>query len=183
VTLFLVMKRRILGIVAAFIVLTAVVGGCGGARRSTLGASTDRQGPPGTGTAPTPGPRNGSTVLQGLGALTDNARHSYVAYGAAFVSGKESNVELPVPVGGTLSELHVLGTAAPGAGASWTPTVDRNGTPTTLTCSIAGPARSCTDSSRVALAFGDKLDLEVTPFGKPVLTKILWSAKITPSRR
>jgi hypothetical protein len=51
-----------------------------------------------------------------------------------------------------------------------------------MTCSIAGHATKCRDSSRVALAIGDKLDLDVTPFGAPALTTITWSAKIKSSR-
>jgi len=119
-------------------------------------------------------------VLDGAGALTDNANDSYVAWGEMSVSGTESDVEIPVPVGGTLSNLRVLVDTAPRTVAGWTLTVDRNESATALSCSIAGLATSCGDWSVVAVVVGDKLDLRVKPFGTPELAKTTWSVTITP---
>jgi hypothetical protein len=74
----------------------------------------------------------------------------------------------------------VFVTTAPGTGASWTLTVDKNGTATPLSCAIAGVATTCNDSSVPAVVAGDKIDLDVTPFGSPALTNITWSAKLLP---
>jgi hypothetical protein len=113
--------------------------------------------------------------------VTNNASDSYIAYGSMTVSGTESNVETPLPIGGTLSDLQVRVTTAPGVGASWTFTADINGTGTALFCSIAGAATTCSDSSAVTVVQGDTLDLDATPFSAPsVPTTVTWSVTVTP---
>ena len=126
------------------------------------------------------GPGPGPIEWAGGGAVTDNTSDSYVAAGSFDISGAESAVEIPVPSDGTVSDLQVVVQTAPETGSSWTLTVDKNGTATALTCPIADLATTCTDSSLVAVAVGDKLDLDVTPFGSPALTTITWSAVVTP---
>jgi hypothetical protein len=142
--------------------------------------TTGPHGPACTGCFP-PGP-TGSTdaVLPGIGALTDNTNDSYVAWGVSLVSGTESTVKIPPLFGGTLSDLRVELTTAPGTGASWTLTVDKNGSATALSCTIPVAATTCGDASLVTVVAGDTLDLDVTPFGAPALTAIKWSATITP---
>jgi hypothetical protein len=98
----------------------------------------------------------------------------------SLISGTENNVEIAVPQGGTVSNLQVRLTTAPGAGASWTLTIDKNGGATALTCSIAGVATTCSDASTVTFVNGDTIDLDVTPFSTPALATISWSATITP---
>ena len=125
---------------------------------------------------------NRGTRLQGGGALTDNAKDSYVAWGSFDVSSTERTVAIPVPFGGTLTDLHVSVATAPGTGASWTFTVDKNGSATVLTCSITGVATTCTDASLLAVVKGDKIDLAVKPFGAPALATITWSVRLLPSK-
>jgi hypothetical protein len=139
-------------------------------------------GPSGTGPVP-PNTKGGPTVLSGLGVLTHNEHDSYVPYGMALVSGTEDPVSIPVALGGTLSNLRVKITMPPGAGSSWTFTVDKNRMATALSCSIAGAGTSCADASLVGVAVGDKLDLDVTPFGKPALATVTWSVRLTPERK
>ena len=127
---------------------------------------------PGPGRPSGPSGPNHALVLSGGGPLTDNVNDSYIAYGSFLVSGTESNVEIPMPVGGTLSHLKVLVTTAPGTGAGWTLTVDKNESATALTCSVTGAATSCNDASLVAVVGGDQLDLGVTPFGTPEIAAI-----------
>ena len=122
---------------------------------------------------------SGPTVLSGGGNLTDNTNDSYVAWGSFLVASKESTVAIPVPFGGTVSNLQVVVTAAPGTGASWTFTVDKNGSATVLACSIAGVATTCSDASLLAVGAGDNVDLDVTPFHTPALATIAWSVTIT----
>jgi hypothetical protein len=116
-------------------------------------------------------------VLAGFGALTDNRNDSYAAYGMALVSGKESTVRIPVPRGHTLTDLHVRMATAPGSGASWTFTTDKNGVRTALSCSIARAATSCSDASMVSIVAGDTIDLDITPFGSPALANVSWSVR------
>jgi hypothetical protein len=119
--------------------------------------------------------------ISGVGSLTDNVNDSYVAYGVSVVSGTQSAVEIPVPKGGTLSNLHVHLTAAPGAGGKWTFTVNKNGSASALSCFIQNAGTTCNDSSLVTVVDGDTIDLHVAPFSTPTVTTIVsWSATITP---
>jgi hypothetical protein len=187
---------RSLEVNRALIVVVAVVGlagltGCGvltgmfGVARPTgppdrhVPTVTGPMGPVMTGGPRPPTGPNGPELLAGMGDLTDSMNNSYVAYGVALVSGTESTVEIPVPVAGTLSDLQVRVTTAPRTGASWTFTVDKNGSATGMSCAIEEVATTCNDSSLVAVAVGDKIDLDVTPFGTPALATVIWSAKIT----
>jgi hypothetical protein len=120
-------------------------------------------------------------VWTGNGVIATNASDSYVAYGENLISGTEGDVQMPFPVGGTMHGLHVYLTTAPGVGASWTLTVDVNGTPSALTCIISGAVQtSCTDSSNVVISAGDLIDLDVTPTGSPALARLGWAATVTP---
>ena len=79
-------------------------------------------------------------------------------------------METVFPTGGTLKNLYVDLPAAPGAGASRTFTVRKNGVPTALTCTIADPATSCSDTvNTVSFAAGDTAVLQQTPSGGPVV--------------
>jgi hypothetical protein len=99
----------------------------------------------------------------------------------SFISGTESDVATPVgDLGSTITGLHVHLSTPPGGGASWTLTIDKNGNPTALGCTITGAATNCNDSSLVAVNPNDTITLKVTPFGSPALTTLIWSAKITP---
>ena len=179
------MNRALIAAVALFGLISLT--GCGAVRLMGLTLPTGvtrTTGPPGprcAGCIPAnPSGPKGATVLAGGGALTDNANDSYVAWGSFLVSGTESTVAIPVPFGGTLTNLKVSVSTAPGTGASWTFTVDKNKSATAVSCSVAGAATSCGDSSLVAVVTGDKLDLRVTPFGTPALATITWSVTITP---
>lgn len=119
-------------------------------------------------------------MLFGLGTLTDNVNDSYSAVGTSFISGTENIVELPVPTGGTISNLHVVLTAAPGSGSSWTLTLNKNGAASALSCSIANAQTTCNDASLVTVVDGDVIDLHIAPFTTPTLATIKWSATITP---
>ncbi len=121
--------------------------------------------------------------MSGGGSLTDNSSDSYVAWGTiSGVSATEGPVEFPLPPGySSVTDLQVHVTTAPGGGAQWTLTVDKNGTATALTCTIAGAAQNCSDPSVVAVSAGDLIDLDVTPTGSPAVpTNISWSAKLLP---
>jgi hypothetical protein len=82
--------------------------------------------------------------------------------------------------GSTLTDLQVSLGTAPGAGATWTFTIDKNGAPTGLSCFVTSAGTSCSDLSLVTVNPGDKISLDVTPTGSPALTTVSWSAKIAP---
>lgn len=181
------MNRALIAVMVAFIGLVGLTGctvpGLSWLTATGVAGPTGRNGPPGPsmGGGPHPTSPNQATVLSGGGTLTDNRDDSYVAWGSFLISGRESTVWIPLPSGfSAITDLQAVVTTAPGNGASWTLTVDKNGSATALSCSIGGAATTCNDGSIVAVTRGDLIDLRVTPFGTPALADIHWSAKLTP---
>ena len=98
---------------------------------------------------------------------------SYVSLSGLWTSATEFNMETVFPTGGTLRNLYVELPAPPGAGASRTFTVRKNGVSTALTCTIAGAvATSCSDTTNtVSVAARDTAVLLQTPSGSPVAAR------------
>jgi len=93
-------------------------------------------------------------------------------------------VELPASAG-QLSRFAVRVGQAPGAGNSWTYTVLVNGSPTAMSCTIAGTSRRARYSgAAIDLADDDALAIERTATvggAAPPLTTHNWSALYTPA--
>jgi hypothetical protein len=70
-----------------------------------------------------------------------------------------------LPAGGTVSNLFIrLSGAAGGAGTSYTFTVFRNHLSTPVTCTIAGPSQTCSDTTNTqAFSPGDTISIESNP--------------------
>src|SRR5438093_7901021 len=98
------------------------------------------------------------------------AAKMHSARGALLHEPTVTMVEIPIGVTGTLSNLYVTLTTAPGAGQSWVLTVDVNGTATALTCTITNTNTTCSDASLVSVTAGDTVDLDVSPVGSPAVT-------------
>src|SRR5437868_4986959 len=80
-------------------------------------------------------------------------------FGAA--CGTETEVQLPMPANGTVQELHATLSVAPGSGNSVTFTIRKNGSSTSVTCTISGTATSCGDSSNaIGFATGDLISMQ-----------------------
>ena len=142
-------------------------------------------GPPGpSGPSGPPGQTGatGASPIGGSGTLTDNVNDSYLTWGQSLVSSTENaTVEIPIgDLGSTMTDLQVFVGTPPGSGAQWTATIDKNGSPTGLTCTISAGTTRCHDLSQVPVVAGDTITLHVTPFGTPALTALSWSAQITP---
>jgi len=77
-----------------------------------------------------------------------------------------------VPFAGTISKLTAFTEAAPTAGKSWTYLVYKNGSSTSLTCTIADAANGCSDAvNTVTLAAGDRIGVTIRGTGTPASTK------------
>jgi hypothetical protein len=95
------------------------------------------------------------------------------------VDGTESKVQSIIPAAGTVKNFYVLAQQGPGTGNSWTMTVRKNSTDTSVTCTISGTNTTCSDKSHTAVfAAGDLISVGVTGDGgaKPGT----WSAVFAP---
>lgn len=74
-----------------------------------------------------------------------------------------------IPIAGTLKQLRVEMSTAPGVGNAHAYTIYKNGVATAATCTISGSSTQCSDlSNTVSIAAGDTLSIESVPSGSPV---------------
>lgn len=74
----------------------------------------------------------------------------------------------PFPDGGTIDKLYVVSNA-PGAGTSYAYTIDKNGSTTTATCTIADAATACNDTANsFSVTAGDDVQTQAAPTATPV---------------
>ena len=95
----------------------------------------------------------------------------------------ETVVQLPLPVSGTLRNLRVRVSVAPGPVTApvqqWTFTVRINGANTALSCVIAEAATSCADlANSVVITEGQLISMQIVPSGNPSTNKLNWSMRI-----
>jgi len=86
------------------------------------------------------------------------------------------------PCAGTIKNLYVKLTGAPGAGKSYTFTLCVNGTPSALTCTIADTDTTGSDvTNTVSVSAGGTLSLVVVPSGSPTSVCLTFATQFTPS--
>ena len=101
-------------------------------------------------------------------------------FGAEFAS--ESIARTPMAVSGTLSNFHVGVDGGTAAGKNWILTVRKNGANTSVTCTVVGPATTCSDSTHTAsFNAGEDLSISIVASGGPGSKPMSWSAKYTPA--
>ncbi|HST26218.1 MAG TPA: hypothetical protein VLJ76_09510 [Gaiellaceae bacterium] len=126
-------------------------------------------------TGPT-GPAGSGTLLVGSsgGNLVPN---SFLTYGSQTVS--EANAD-QILAQGTLHDLHVVISAAPGLGASRTFTVRLNGVPTALSCTLTGASTACSNTvASVSVLDFDVMTVMHTVLGVPVPAVGSWSLRLS----
>lgn len=78
-----------------------------------------------------------------------------------------------IPTGGTIKNLYVKLSTAPGAGTSRTFTLYKNGSATALTCTVSDAATTANDTTHsVSVAAGDEVSLESTLTGTPAASRL-----------
>ena len=93
-----------------------------------------------------------------------------------------ATVQAPVSTAGTLKSLYVYFPSAPTAGKSWEMVIMKNGVATSLDCTVADTATTCSDTSdTVSLSAGDLISLRVTPAGTPISSVPTWSLVFEPT--
>lgn len=71
------------------------------------------------------------------------------------------------PIGGLIDGLFVVASTAPGGSASYTITLQKNGVPTNVACTITGAATSCSSTNSFSIAAGDKYSIQSVPASSP----------------
>lgn len=86
-----------------------------------------------------------------------------------------------IPCDGTLKNFYFNQIAAPGSGTSWTFTVNKNGTDTSMAVTIADTNTSGTDLvNTVDVAAGDTFKINVTKSGSPASANSYWGVTFVP---
>ena len=144
------------------------------------GAASTVPGPMGPSGAAGAAGATGFTVLSG-GGTPDQQNTRYIPVGA-FTSNTESAVSIPMPVAGTLSNLQVRLSTAPGSGNWYQLTVRKNSVSSIISCTITDSSQiTCTDSDAVSFAAGDTISLQVVPGSNPNSAYLTWSVKLQPT--
>jgi hypothetical protein len=120
------------------------------------------------------------------GALFSGSGARYILNGIDDTTGTASFIsEFLISTPGTVGDLHVRLSVAPGVGKSRTFTVSKNDGGSTLTCTIADTAKTCTDTSP-ANAFtvdtGDDIQLAETVSGSVAGTRGNFAVSFTADR-
>jgi hypothetical protein len=93
----------------------------------------------------------------------------------------QANNQVVAPTGGKLGNLRVVAAADPGGSASWAITIEQNGTPSSLTCTINAGSTTCQDTNGahdITVSAGDRFDVKSVPTNTPaaggVRVSLLW---------
>jgi len=140
------------------------------AQRGDIGATgpTGPQGPTGpsgpTGPAGSPGQDGTSGSVLGGNYAQTTTNHFLIPWSGT-TTATEANAAVPLP-SGIAGKLVVSLTTAPGSGHSAAITVRKNGVNTTLSCTVAGTATTCSDTvDTVTFADGDLISILYTDSG------------------
>jgi hypothetical protein len=124
-------------------------------------------------------PGGGSFLVTGALNFTTVAR-----YGGLNGDGAEDDINLantPVALAGTLSEMRVRLSVAPGPGQNVVVTVFKNSVAQTMTCTINDPDKTChINAATDTFAPGDDFAVETLGSAGAVFGRVAWSAVFTP---
>lgn len=101
-----------------------------------------------------------------------NAFYGRVAWGSSETSRKTM-----ISTGGTIKKLYISLTGTAGASKSYAFTVYKNGSSTSLTCTVSGASdTTCSDTSNsFSVAAGDYITIQSAPSGTPTVRDAKWS--------
>jgi hypothetical protein len=127
-----------------------------------------------------------SLVMSSTGGFNiGNVDTNYLALNDGSVtSTTESNTSNIMPTAGTISDMYLLLSAAPGAGKTRVFTLYKNGAPTTITATISGAAATTGNdiTHSVAVVAGDTVSLESDPNGTPSSSQLRFGFKFTATQ-
>jgi hypothetical protein len=125
-------------------------------------------------------------VIGGNVTYTTGTSIQYFGFGfgvnGAYNGGAIPGVRPFMPVGGTVSTMRVSLVNPPGAGTSYAFTLYKGNSATSLTCTIADTATSCTDlTDSISVAAGDNLSWQVSPTNSPIPIAPAIATNFTPT--
>ncbi len=107
---------------------------------------------------------NGGTLLAGGASLPGGDTTEYIRVGAFASHAAQATAAVPVPLNGTLSNLVIRLTTAPGVGESYSFNIFVNGVDTGLECNVTEAATTCDSGPvNVEVVIGDTVSLEANP--------------------
>lgn len=121
-----------------------------------------------------------TSIIGGGGITALTATKWYPAGGELDSSAAgESSINQPVPYAGTIKNLYVIITAAPGGATTRTFTLRKNGGSQTVTVTIADPATTGSDTAHsFTVAAGDLIDVYHTVSGAPAAASGHWGMEL-----
>ncbi len=136
--------------------------------------STGQDGSTGPTGATGPGGSTGLTILASSFNPTEGGtRYTTASLFADRTDETDSQILLPA---GTVRNLNVKLSTAPGTGNAWTMMVRKNASDTTITCTISDSSTSCADSTNsAAYATGDLFSIRITPSSPNASGHLYWS--------
>jgi len=125
-------------------------------------------------------------LLTGLASMSSSlTRYGSMLAGhnsAAGWSATESDMQVIVPTSGTLSNLYVKASGAPGSGNSYELTVMKNGLPTGLQAILADSNTLASDTTHtVSVIAGDSLTIRAVPTSSPSGVTPSFGVAFTPT--
>lgn len=109
------------------------------------------------------------TIDRGVTAAGGTQFYSFEAGVTSALTGTAANAEQPVGAAGTVGDMEVKLSVAPGAGTSYAFTLMDDGVATSVTCTVANTNTTCNDhvdtKAVVAGATPDRLSWKVVPSG------------------
>jgi hypothetical protein len=121
-----------------------------------------------------------------IGGASQNPSNTATQYNGlmstAGWNNTESNVSSVVPTGGTFKNLHILASAAPGAGTDRAFTLMVNGAASALTCALGASGTTASDTTNtVAVSAGDVVSLRSSVTGTPTAANVAWACSFDPT--
>lgn len=120
----------------------------------------------------------GGDATQNLATLSNR----YVElFSGGLINSSETTLDCNANDAVTFSNLNVKLSVAPGSGgATYTINLRKNATTTALTCTVADPNTTCSDTTHsVTVAAGDLMDIEVVPANIPTASKLTFNMIVT----
>jgi hypothetical protein len=92
---------------------------------------------------------------------------NYFGFSSGGVTSSDVSVRSITSLNGLLEGLYVNLSTAPGGTASYTYTIEHNGSDSAITCTITGVSKSCSYPTSINISAGDSFSLKVSPSGSP----------------
>ena len=122
------------------------------------------------------GPAGSQFLMIGGGASLAPGDTKYLPMFGVYNTIGEPTTLSVLPAGGTVSEFRVHLDSAPGLGQSAIVTVRKNGSDTSVTCTISGASTDCSYSGSVDFSAGDLLNLTLVGSAGAVFSRLTWGA-------